>query len=85
MVKGISRRVILVDNPASGAFEQAIFILPKDGGSVSQQQLVDEAVRIAKSYARTHGAPRRIPLRPVIWAAIGASVIGAAWLLVTLL
>lgn len=85
MVKGISRRVILVDNPDSGAFEQAIFILPKDGSSVSQQQLVDEAIRVAKSYARTHGAEHRVTVRPAIWAAIGGGVIGAAWLLVTLL
>ena len=53
MVKGVSRRVIVVDSPDPQVFEQAIFILSGDGAGVSQQQLVDQAVRVAKSYART--------------------------------
>ena len=61
MVKGISRRVIVVESPDPHIFEQAIFILSNDaaGGGVSSQQVVEQAVRIAKSYARTHGAPPR--------------------------
>ena len=59
MVKGISRRVIVVDSPDPQIFEQAIFILRTDGGGVSSQQLVDQAVRIAKNYARCQGASRR--------------------------
>ena len=51
MVKGISRRVIVVDSPDPQIFEQAIFILRTDGGGVSSQQLVDQAVRIAKVMA----------------------------------
>ena len=43
MVKGVSRRVIVVDSPDPRIFEQAIFILPTDGGGVSSRQLVDEA------------------------------------------
>ena len=58
MVKGISRRVIVVESPDPHIFEQAIFILSNDaaGGGVSSQQVVEQAVRIAKSYARTHGS-----------------------------
>ena len=48
MVKGVSRRVIVVDSPDPRIFEQAIFILPTDGGGVSSRQLVDEAVRAAE-------------------------------------
>ena len=55
MVKGISRRVIVVDSPDPRIFEQAIFILRNDmasgSGGVSSQQLVDQAVRIAKVMA----------------------------------
>ena len=40
MVKGVSRRVIVVDSPDPQVFEQAIFILSGDGAGVSQQQLV---------------------------------------------
>ena len=44
MVKGITRRVIVADSPDPQIFEQAIFILRTDGGGVSSQQLVDQAV-----------------------------------------
>lgn len=86
MVKGISRRVIVVDSPDPRIFEQAIFILRGDSGGVSQQQLVDQAVRIAKSYARSHGAPkRRFRIKPALWGLAGAAAIGLTWLLVALL
>lgn len=84
MVKGISRRVIVVDSPDPQIFEQAIFILRTDGG-VSSQQLVDQAVRIAKNYARCQGLPRRrVRVPGWLWAAIGAAAIGLTWLLCTL-
>lgn len=85
MVKGISRRVIVVDSPDPQIFEQAIFILRTDGGGVSSQQLVDQAVRIAKNYARCQGLPRRrVRVPGLLWAAIGAAAIGLTWLLCTL-
>jgi hypothetical protein len=89
LVKGISRRVIVVDSPDPQVFEQAIFILRNDaaGGGVSSQQLVDQAVRIAKNYSRTHsGTVRpRFRLTPVTAALAGAAAIGAVWLLVVLI
>lgn len=85
LVKGISRRVILVDGPAGGTFEQAIFILPRDSPGVSRQQLVDEAVRVAKSYARSHGMRRRVRIPPALWAFIGGGAMGLIWLLAALL
>ena len=44
----VGGRVIVVDSPDPRIFEQAIFILPTDGGGVSSRQLVDEAVRAAE-------------------------------------
>ena len=86
LVKGISRRVIVVDSPDPQIFEQAIFILRTDGGGVSSQQLVDQAVRIAKNYARCQGASRRRFRAPAwLWAAAGAAAIGLTWLLCTVL
>ena len=87
MVKGLSRRVIVVDSPDPHIFEQAIFILRTDGGGVSSQQLVDQAVRIAKSYARTHGSvpPRRLRITPWISALLGGAAIGLVWLLAVLI
>lgn len=86
MVKGVSRRVIVVDSPDPTIFEQAIFILRGDGG-VSQQQVVDQAQRVAMSYARTHGlrSIRRFRVTPLLWTAFGSALIGAAWIIASLL
>lgn len=79
MVKGVSRRVIVVDSPDPRIFEQAIFILPTDGGGVSSRQLVDEAVRIARQLrpgtdrafaaggVRLHGCGRYGARVPAAW------------------
>ena len=86
MVKGVSRRVIVVDSPDPNLFEQAIFILRSDGG-VSQQQVVEQAEAVAKRYARTHGlrTVRRFRMTPPLWIALGSAVIGAAWAAATFL
>lgn len=86
MVKGVSRRVIVVESPDPHIFEQAIFILPTDGGGVSSRQLVEQAVRIARNYARGQGGrPRRFRMSPWLWALSGAAACGAVWLLAALL
>ena len=83
MVKGLSRRVIVVDSPDPHIFEQAIFIVRNDAavgsGGVTSQQVVDQAIRIAKDYARTHGAPprRRLRMSPWLAALLGGAAIGA--------
>ena len=51
MVKGTSRRVIVVDSPDQKLFEQAIFIVRNDAFSqdgVTPQQVLGEACRIAR-------------------------------------
>lgn len=91
MVKGISRRVIVVDSPDPRIFEQAIFIIRNDAatgeGGVTSQQVVDQAVRIAKNYAHTHGAASRkqFGLPPWLAALLGGGAIGLIWLLVYLI
>ena len=78
MVKGTSRRVIVVDSPDPKLFEQAIFIVKNDAFSqegVTSQQVLGEACRIARSCAapQTVKPPfwRRVPLW--CWAAAGTA------------
>jgi len=90
LVKGISRRVIVVDSPDPRIFEQAIFIIRNDalsGSGVTSQQLVEQAVHIAKNYARSHttGQPHRFHMTPLLSALLGGCCIGLIWLLATLL
>ena len=81
----------MVDSPDTELFEQAIFIVRNDAaagsGGVTSQQVVDQAIRIAKDYARSHGAPPRRRLRRSPWLAalLGGAVIGVVWLLAMLI
>ena len=66
MVKGTSRRVIVVDSPDPNYFEQAIFIVRNDvyeRQGVTAQQVLGEACRIAKGYAAVAAVPfwKKIP------------------------
>lgn len=72
MVKGISRRVIVVESPDPKLFEQAIFIVKNDAFSqegVTSSQLVGEACRIARGYTGELAKKpiwKRLP--PWVWA-----------------
>ena len=87
MVKGISRRVVVVEAPDQRFFEQAIFIVRNDaaGNGVTSRELVEEARRVAKNYAGGGKRGRRIgELNPAIYALMGAAAIGLMWLAVSL-
>ena len=86
MVKGTSRRVIVVDSPDPKLFEQAIFIVKNDAFAkegVTPQQVLGEACRIARGYASgsTVKPPlwRRLPRW--VWLAGAAAAAAAVWLL----
>ena len=89
MVKGISRRVVVVDSPDQRYFEQAIFIVRNDaaGEGVTAQALVEEAWRVARNYAGgDHGRFSRAwrELTPAVYTLIGAGGIGLVWMLASL-
>ena len=88
MVKGISRRVVVVDAPEHRFFEQAIFIVRNDaaGEGITSRELVEEARRVARGYtggSRLSRAWRE--LNPLVYTLIGAGSIGLVWLIVTLI
>ena len=88
MVKGISRRVVVVDSPDQRFFEQAIFIVRNDAGGegVTARELVEEARRVARGYtggSRLSRAWRE--LNPLVYTLIGAGSIGLVWLIMTLI
>lgn len=62
MVKGISKRVIVVKTPISSMFEQAIFILGDNAlstSSVDAENILREACAVADDYVRSHCGSRR--------------------------
>ena len=89
MVKGISRRVVVVDSPDQRFFEQAIFIVRNDaaGEGVTSKELVEEARRVARNYAGgDHGRLSRAwrELSPAVYTLMGAGGIGLVWLIAAL-
>ena len=90
MVKGISRRVVVVDSPDQRFFEQAIFIVRNDaaGEGVTSRELVEEAKRVARSYAggdRSRLGRAWRNLSPALYALMGAAAIGLVWMIVALM
>ena len=90
MVRGTSRRVIVVDSPDTELFEQAIFIVRADAATrsgVTAQKLVDEACRVARSCGGARPRSRNLLRRgsPALWCGIGAGGIALVWLISVLI
>ncbi len=87
MVKGVSKRVIVVKAPDPKIFEQAIFIVREDyagAAGVSEREVLREARKAAENYLGGSGHRRLAGLRAPIYAAAGAAATGLAWLAVQL-
>lgn len=82
MVKGISKQIIVVNAPEPKLFEQAIFILREDvtGEGITDEILLKEAKKaIRESHFSTKANSG------LLWACLGAVLMGALWLLTYLL
>jgi hypothetical protein len=87
MIKGLQKKIIVVQSPDPEIFEQAIFILKDDADKrqkVSKEQLLLQAQAAANPYM--HVSPRktrfgwlsRIPR--AVFAACGAVAAALAWI-----
>lgn len=89
MVKGVSRRVVVVKGPDTHLFEQAIFFLrddPQNQKGVSSEELMRQACRVADDYVRKmEGKRPRRRLAPLIGTLAGAGGMGVVWLLCAIL
>ena len=89
MVKGVSRRVIVVKSPDRHIFEEAIFIVKEDtlrADGVSEQSVLREAQEVADSFIRTNLKRRGLRKLPApVYTLFGAAVTGAVWLATTLI
>lgn len=89
MVKGVSRRVIIVKAPDPRLFEQAIFIVKEDAAAegVTAEQVVAEAQRVADGYVRRNSSPSKgLPRIPGgAFLAAGAGLASAIWALILFL
>ncbi len=85
MVKGVTRRVILVKAPDPKLFEQAIFIVREDalsGEGVSAEEVLRQAQAAADGYIReTRGWKKLSRLSGPLWGTLGALAASAFWCL----
>ena len=84
MVKGVSRRVIVVKSPDPRLFEEAIFIVKEEafcGRGVSAEQVLQEARSVAKGYVKRNTPFMRWLRRIAIpaYLAMGALMATACW------
>ena len=84
MVKGVSKRVVVVREPGNGMFEQAIFIIKNEENlkNYSAEEMIKEACITAELYTeRTSGRGRdfmeKVPAP--IFALLGAAVTAIIW------
>lgn len=86
MVKGVSRRVVVVRPKNGAAFEQAIFVVKDEGGG---KDVLREACAVAESYLNPtlHRRPSRryTRLQMCFSAVSGALLTGLVWLLTLML
>ena len=85
VVKGTSRRVIVVRSPDPQVFEEAIFVIREDlfYREQSAEKVLQQARQAAGAYLRTATPPRRRArwrLAAPVYAAAGALAAGIAWL-----
>ena len=90
MVKGITRRVVLIKSPDPRVFDEAIFIVKEDvtkKAGVTNEEILREAQSVAENYVRgKRGIPGRLAsLPPYAYALMGACCTGLIWLLTAIL
>ena len=90
VVKGISKRIIVVQSPDPKIFEQAIFIVREDFAGqtgVSEKELMRQARQAANGYLHSGGGlPGKVlpALRGMMYAVAGAAATALAWVMVAM-
>jgi len=87
MVKGTTRRVIVVTPPNKRLFEEAVFFLRQDGEiGVTGDEIIAEAQSVAREFIREHKVrPSLRRVRLTVFFALGALAASAVWTAVLLL
>lgn len=89
MVKGISKKVIVIRSPEKKLFEEAIFIVNEDvyrENGVTGEMIVQEAQTVADRYIKDNLKKRRLPKLPALfYSALGAAVTGIVWIATNLI
>jgi len=88
MVKGVTRRVIVVRSPDPRLFEEAIFIVKEDivsKNGINSKELLREAQNVANGYIESHLSkpPKVKKFPPWVFVGLGSLISGIAFWLLT--
>lgn len=85
MVKGVTRRVIVIKSPDRHLFEEAIFIVKDEAlhePGVTGEDIIRQAQEVANKYVRHHiKGPWLCRLPAPLFAILGAAATALAWVL----
>ena len=84
MVKGITRRVIVIKSPDPHIFDEAIFIVKEDAfhKGVTNEDILKEAQLTASNYIKSHGRSSLLSRIPApVFAVLGAALTAAVWII----
>ena len=84
MVKGITRRVVVIKSPEQHIFDEAIFIVKEDAlhRGVTNSEILREAQDAASNYMKSREEKGRLSDLPApFFAVLGAAATGLLWLL----
>lgn len=83
MVKGVTRRVVVVRCPETKYFDEAIFMVRENAlEEANQEKVLKEACRVADEYIRQNAEPRKTPKK---WILGACGILGAAFLCLLIL
>lgn len=88
MVKGITRRVVIIKSPDPDIFDEAIFLVKEDAFSkgVTQNDVLRQAKNVANDYVRnTITKKPKKKIHPAFFSLLGALAMGALWLAISLI
>ena len=88
MVKGITRRVVIIKSPDPDIFEEAIFLVKEEAFSkgVSKADVLKQARLAASEYvSSTSEGKKKRSLPPWAFALAGAAATAMIWLLTALI
>lgn len=84
VVKGVSRRVIVIKSPDLHLFDEAIFIVKEEAlraGGVTSDEIIKQAQQVADNYVRFHLKKSRLSKLPApAFAAFGAAFTALVWI-----
>ena len=85
VVKGISRRVIVIKSPDLHIFDEAIFIVKEEAlraGGVTSEEIIKQAQQVADNYLRFNIKKNWFSKLPApVFVAFGAACTALVWLL----